>query len=60
MKILITGCSGFIGFSYAQFLLKNNKKIKIIGVDSIDNYYSVKLKKDRLNILKKFKTKFFF
>ena len=60
MRILITGCCGFIGFSYAQFLLKNYKKIKIIGLDSIDNYYSVKLKKDRLNILKKFKTNFIF
>ena len=60
MRILITGCCGFIGFSYAQFLLKNYKKIKIIGLDSIDNYYSVKLKKDRLNILKNFKTNFLF
>jgi UDP-glucuronate 4-epimerase len=60
MRILITGCSGFIGFSYAQFLLKNNKKIKIIGIDSIDNYYSVKLKKDRLDILKNFKKNFLF
>jgi len=50
MNILITGCAGFIGFSLAQKLL-SNKKHKVIGIDSIDNYYSVKLKKDRLNIL---------
>ena len=45
MRILITGCCGFIGFSYAQFLLKNYKKIKIARTNSIDNYYSVKLKR---------------
>ena len=57
MNILITGCAGFIGFSLAQRLL-SNKNNKVIGIDSIDNYYSIKLKKDRLNILqsqKKFK-----
>ena len=48
--ILITGCAGFIGFHLAKKLLKNKK---IIGIDSLNNYYSVKLKKKRLNILKK-------
>ena len=52
-KILITGCAGFIGFSTAEKLLK--KKISVIGIDSINNYYSVKLKKDRLAKLKKYK-----
>ncbi len=53
MKILITGCAGFIGFSYAKFLLK--KKYQVIGIDNINNYYSTKLKRDRLLELKKFK-----
>ena len=48
MKILITGCCGFIGFSFANFLAKSNKKIRIVGIDNLDNYYSVNLKKDRL------------
>lgn len=48
--ILVTGCAGFIGFHLAKKLLKNKK---IIGIDSLNNYYSVKLKKKRLNILKK-------
>ena len=60
MNILITGCCGFIGFSYTKFLLERYKTIKIIGVDSIDNYYSTDLKKDRLKILKKFNNKFIF
>jgi len=52
-KILITGCAGFVGFNLSIFLLK--KGFKIIGIDSLNNYYSVKLKRDRLNNLKKFK-----
>lgn len=58
MKILITGCCGFIGFSLAEFFLK--KKIKIIGVDNINNYYSKKLKLDRLSLLRKYKKNFVF
>ena len=53
MSILITGVGGFIGFHTAIFFLK--KKIKIIGVDNLNNYYDVKLKNARLNQLKKFK-----
>jgi len=53
MKILITGAKGFIGFHLAHNLLK--KKVKVIGVDNIDNYYSPKLKKLRLQILRKHK-----
>ena len=55
MKILITGCCGFIGFNFANFLAKSNKKVKIVGIDNLDNYYSVNLKKDRLKILSKYK-----
>lgn len=46
----ITGCAGFIGFSMCQYLLQ--KKINVIGVDSINQYYSKNLKLKRLNILK--------
>ena len=52
MQILITGCCGFIGFSYSKFLLNKYKNIQIIGIDSIDNYYSTSLKKKRLELLK--------
>jgi len=54
MKILITGCAGFIGFNFSNFLLQSNK-YKIIGIDNLNDYYDVNLKKDRLKILKKFK-----
>ena len=52
-KILITGTAGFIGFSLALSLLKDG--YHVIGIDNINNYYSRKLKIDRLKILKKFK-----
>ncbi len=51
--ILITGCAGFIGFHLSRRLLE--KKVKIIGVDNIDKYYSTKLKQKRISILKKSK-----
>lgn len=53
MKILITGCAGFIGFSTVKKLL-TNKNILVTGVDSLNDYYSVKLKNLRLNRLRKF------
>lgn len=52
-KILITGCAGFIGFNLCNFLLK--KKYKIYGIDTLNNYYSVKLKKERLKVISKYK-----
>lgn len=53
MNILVTGCAGFIGFHLTIELL-NKKKHKVIGIDNLNNYYDVKLKKDRLKILKKY------
>jgi len=51
MKVLITGVAGFIGFSCAQYFL--GKKISVTGIDNFENYYSVKLKKLRVKVLKK-------
>ena len=50
-KILITGVAGFIGFHAAKYELENGNYV--IGVDNLDNYYDVRIKKDRLDILKK-------
>ncbi len=52
-KIFITGSSGFIGFHISKKLL--DKKFKVHGFDSMNNYYDVRLKKARYNILKKYK-----
>jgi UDP-glucuronate 4-epimerase len=55
MNILITGCAGFIGNSFAFKILKTNKKIKVIGLDNLNDFYSPKLKRKRLSIIKEFK-----
>ena len=52
---IISGCAGFIGFHMANLLIK--KKKIVIGIDNLNNYYSKKLKLERLKVLKK--NKFF-
>ncbi|MGH8557736.1 MAG: NAD-dependent epimerase [Methylococcales bacterium] len=46
MKILITGSAGFIGSAVAESLL--NRGDEVAGIDNINDYYAVSLKKDRL------------
>jgi UDP-glucuronate 4-epimerase len=46
MKILLTGAAGFIGMHCAQRLLQRGDEV--VGVDNLNDYYSVELKKDRL------------
>ncbi len=52
MNILVTGCGGFIGYHLCKKLILDKKNI-IIGIDNINNYYSTKLKKNRIHNLKK-------
>ena len=52
MNIILTGAAGFIGFHTTLALLK--KKINVYGIDDLNPYYDVHLKKDRLAILKKY------
>ena len=49
MKILVTGVAGFIGFHLAQNLIKKN--YDVIGIDNLNSYYDVNLKKARLDKL---------
>jgi len=51
-KILVTGCSGFIGFHLCKHLIKN-KKYFVFGIDNMNSYYDVTLKNDRLRKLNK-------
>ena len=46
MKVLITGVAGFIGYHLAQKLLGDDKQV--YGIDNLNNYYDVNLKKARL------------
>jgi UDP-glucuronate 4-epimerase len=50
MRILITGVAGFIGYSLARQLLARGDQV--IGIDSVNDYYQVSLKHDRLSALR--------
>lgn len=49
--IFITGIAGFIGSYLALELLKREANVRIVGIDSITNYYDVSLKEERLKKL---------
>ena len=48
--ILITGAAGFIGFHLAKKLIRNG--FEVIGVDNINDYYDLKLKYSRIDLIK--------
>lgn len=49
--VLITGIAGFIGSYLALELLKREPSIRIVGIDSITDYYDISLKEERLKKL---------
>lgn len=49
MRVLVTGVAGFIGFHLAEKLLEQGHTV--IGLDNMNDYYSVALKEDRLKKL---------
>ncbi len=51
-KILVTGAAGFIGFHLCKYLLQKNHPV--VGIDNLNDYYDVSLKKARLKELEIF------
>ena len=52
MKVLVTGCAGFIGMHTALRLLERGDEV--VGLDNLNDYYDVSLKQARLERLKPF------
>ncbi|MEC9096459.1 MAG: NAD-dependent epimerase/dehydratase family protein [Planctomycetota bacterium] len=52
MKVLVTGAAGFIGFHLCLRLL--HEGFNVYGIDSLNQYYDVRLKQSRLDQLKEF------
>ena len=58
MKFLVTGSCGFIGFHLCKNLLEDEHEV--LGIDNLNSYYDVALKKKRLEILQTFNNFKFF
>ena len=52
MKILLTGAAGFIGYHTTRKLLERGDEV--VGLDNLNDYYDVRLKLARLDLLKKY------
>ena len=53
-NVLVTGVAGFIGSNLAKRILTEENDVYVIGIDNMNDYYDVELKKYRLKELEKF------
>lgn len=51
--VLVTGAAGFIGSFLSERLLSDFEDIRVIGFDSVNDYYDIRLKESRLEKLQK-------
>jgi len=51
--ILVTGAAGFIGSNLVKKVFETEQKVRVIGIDNMNDYYDVRLKESRLNDLLK-------
>ena len=58
MKVLVTGAAGFIGYTLAKRLLERGDDV--VGIDNLNDYYDVNLKKARLSALEGMQGSFVF
>ena len=58
--VLVTGAAGFIGANLVKRLLDEFDSVKVIGIDSITEYYDVRLKYERLQELSAYGDRFVF
>ena len=52
-RVIITGAAGFIGANLVMELLHNIESVRIIGIDSANDYYDMSLKEYRLEQIEK-------
>lgn len=53
MKALVTGSAGFIGSNLVLKLLRTEPGVEVVGFDSVNDYYDVRIKEYRLALLEK-------
>ena len=50
--VLVTGAAGFIGSNLDRRLFHDVKDIRVVGIDSMNDYYDVNIKRERFSEIK--------